>query len=518
MDRRKGGEIANIARELILLGTSNLAVDDLRIWCLDWLHKKGLFCPSESLDELLEKFRFGILLAILSDNLQKLVDNKVAYLKLQAFDNNAFPLIQRPLKEYLAMIPESPVGNLLGFLYYPNKEGGGILKYFRYLGVGESLLLNFDKLLEIDGWDSAHTVLVSGTSYAPGSSAFHIPIRPSLLLKSKSPTDPILQGKFVFSPQLNEKGKHITISGVPQHKTEKAYREMAKAITGLYPNFLDDRFEELKDLAQQEPALWSDRERILGVTGSYDQAEWIIQELRSRYPHPVGDVNAIQPLRRDADNRDHLYPGLKRGEIDKVAESIIQLLIGVLGAMERGHNPLNDEKKAAFGTILFIKRPMPVPHDWDEVVKGLNSWALQQFEPNQPIHQYSSLQMQGDYFAREAWIELMKLTSKTVYFSDLNRQERLALCANQVVSIWQVIGIGVRGNVPINVHWLDKSFAPQSADNNQDDETSSLLVAIIKTLEFWMSSDTPWEVTIARELWRIFLCLLKETDFLVYDK
>lgn len=161
---------------------------------------------------------------------------------------------------------------------------------------------------------------------------------------------------------------------------------------------------------------------------------------------------------------------------------------------------------------------MPVPHDWDEVVKGLNSWALQQFEPNQPIHQYSSLQMQGDYFAREAWIELMKLTSKTVYFSDLNRQERLALCANQVVSIWQVIGIGVRGNVPINVHWLDKSFAPQSADNNQDDETSSLLVAIIKTLEFWMSSDTPWEVTIARELWRIFLCLLKETDFLVYDK
>jgi hypothetical protein len=162
---------------------------------------------------------------------------------------------------------------------------------------------------------------------------------------------------------------------------------------------------------------------------------------------------------------------------------------------------------------------MPVPHDWFEVVQGLNSWAFQQFEPNnQLIHQYSSLQIQGDYFARAAWIELMKLTSKTVYFKDLKRQERLTLSANQVVSIWQIIGRGVRGNVPINVHWLDKSFALHSADNKQDDEHSSLLVAIIKTLEFWMSSEIPWEATIARELWGIFLCLLKDTDFLEYDK
>lgn len=256
LDRRKGGELANIARELILLGMSDLAVADLNYWCLDWLEKKGLSCLTQSLCELIEKFKFGILLAILSHHLQKLVDNQVEYLELQAFQNNAFSSILRPPKEYLAMIPESPVGNLLGFLYRPNKAGGGILKYFRYLGVGESLLLNFDKLLEIDGWDSAHIVLVSGTSYAPGSSAFHIPIRPSLLLKSRSLTDPILQGKFVFSPQLNERGNYITISGASLNKVEIAFREMAKAITGEYPNFLDDRFEELKELAQQAPTLW----------------------------------------------------------------------------------------------------------------------------------------------------------------------------------------------------------------------------------------------------------------------
>lgn len=186
----------------------------------------------------------------------------------------------------------------------------------------------------------------------------------------------------------------------------------------------------------------------------------------------MGELNAIQPLRRDADNRVHWYPGKKRGEFEKVAESNIQFLAGPLGAMERGHNPLNDDKKAAFGTILFFKRPMPVPHDWFEVVQGLNSWALQQFEPNQLIHEYSSLKMQGDYFAREAWIELMKIIGKNLYFSDLTPKERWTLCANQVVSIWQVIGRGVRGNVPITVHWLDKSFAPLSADNKQDDERS----------------------------------------------
>jgi hypothetical protein len=344
LDRRKGGELASIALDLIQPGLSNLALDDLRCWCLNWVDKKRLNCPTESLGELIEKFKFGILLAILSHHLQKLVDNRVEYLELQAFHNNAFSFILRPPQEYLAMIPESPVGNLLGFLYNHDKEGGGRLKYFRYLGVGQSLLLNFDKLLEIDGWDSAHIVLVSGTSYAPGSSAFHIPIRPSLLLKSKSSTDPILQGKFVFSPQLNERGNYITISGASLNKVEIAFREMAKAITGEYPNFLDDRFEQLKELAQQHSTLWSDRERILGVTGSYDQAEWIIQELRSRYP--VGDIKTIQPLRRDADNRVHWYPGTKRGEFEKVAEADIQLLVGPLGAMERGHNALNDEKKA----------------------------------------------------------------------------------------------------------------------------------------------------------------------------
>jgi len=71
---------------------------------------------------------------------------------------------------------------------------------------------------------------------------------------------------------------------------------------------------------------------------------------------------------------------------------------------------------------------------------------------------------------------------------------------------------------PINVYWLDKSFAPLSADGKQDDERTSILVAIIKTLGFWMSSEIPWEATIARELWGIFLSLLKDTDFLEYDK
>lgn len=517
LNRHKGSELANIARDLILPTEVNASVlADLRLWCLNWLTQKRLNYPTANLDELVKKFKFGILLAILSHHLQKLVDHQSEYSELPGFRNNALALILRPPQEYLAMIPESPVGNLLGFLYYPKKQGGGILKYFRYLGIGQSLLLNFDKLLEIDGWDSAHTVLVSGTSYAPGSSAYHIPIRPSLLLKSRSSTDPILEGKFVFSPQLNERSKHINISGVSVRNTETVYREMGKAITGEYPNFLDDLFAELKELAQQNPKLWSDRERILGITGSYEQAEWMIQEMRSRYR--VGELDKMQPLRRDADNRVHWYPGTKRGEFEKVAELLIQLLMGPLGALERSHNSLNDDKKAAFGAILFIKRPMPVPHDWVEVVQELSSWAFQQFEPNQLIYDYPSLQTQGDYFARAAWIELMNLTSKTIGFSNLTPKERWTLCANQAVSIWQVIGRGVRGNVPIIVHWLDKSFAPHSADNKQDDEHSSLLVAIIKTLEFWMSSEIPWEATIARELWGIFLCLLKDTDFLKYDK
>jgi len=80
------------------------------------------------------------------------------------------------------------------------------------------------------------------------------------------------------------------------------------------------------------------------------------------------------------------------------------------------------------------------------------------------------------------------------------------------VSIWQTIGRGVRGGVPILIYFLDKMFAPLSAKEKQDDETTSLLVGIIKVLDSWMNAQRPYQRTVARELYGIFLELLKDTE------
>ena len=78
----------------------------------------------------------------------------------------------------------------------------------------------------------------------------------------------------------------------------------------------------------------------------------------------------------------------------------------------------------------------------------------------------------------------------------------------------QIIGRLVRGGVPCIVHFLDVKFAPLSAKEESDRETTSLLIGIIKQLENALEGDNllPYEITLATSLYETFYNALQKTE------
>lgn len=112
----------------------------------------------------------------------------------------------------------------------------------------------------------------------------------------------------------------------------------------------------------------------------------------------------------------------------------------------------------------------------------------------------------ADIFYQNAAAEMVNLNYTAWSFQQLTKDERSVLCWTQLVSICQIIGRLVRGGVPAVVHFLDVKFAPNSAIGEQDSETTSLLVAIIKVLEPYIES----EDILARSLYGPFLNALQQ--------
>ena len=533
LNRRKGGELSDVAFTLLSAENERAALGEVADWLRRWLESLGICLTDKTkFDDVTRHLHFAILVAVLSNRLGFLVDHLSALMRSQIIDlhDTSLSLVYRPPRDYLPILPSAPVGNILGFKYTRDRTRnyGGKLEYFRYVGVGRYLLLNFPTLFAVDDWDGPHTVLISGTSYAPGTPAYHIQKYPTVLLEPAPNNDRagdagIGESEFFFKPQQSG-GKYIALSGQPPAVRKKAADEMVKAICyspGKARNFLDLLFEQLTELEQKDPQRWSDRQRLLLIVNSYDEAALVESILKPLYR--LEQINSIAVLRRDNAPAD--LTGIRRGKIRDLNQLPTQIVIAPLMALERGHNILNDNRIAAFGAAIFLSRPMPVPDDWQTTVQQLNCWAIENAEDSSL---YEAINKRGEpltltnvesEFYKYAVAKMLDLNCRAMSFKQLTDDERSVLCWTQLVSIWQIIGRLVRGGVPCIVHFLDVKFAPKSATGELDSEVTSLLVGIIKELQFEVEGEgkRPCERTLAIALYGAFLNALKDTKELRYD-
>lgn len=534
LNRRKGGELSDIAFTLLSAESERTALAEVANWLYGWLESLGIYLTDKTkIEEVTSHLHFAILVTVLNNRLGFLVDHLNALMRTRVIDLHDLSqaLVYRPPRDYLPIVPSSPVGNILGFRYTRDRSSnkGGKLEYFRYVGVGRYLLLNFPTLFAVDDWDGPHTVLISGTSYAPGTPTYHIREKPTVLLEPATNNGMagdagIGESAFFFSPQRRTDGEYIALSGLPPATRKKAADEMVKAICytpGQAENFLDQLFETLKDQEQKDPSRWGARLRLLIVTNSYDEAELVESILKPLYR--VEHLDGIATLRRD--NAPANLSGIRRGQIRDLKKLPTQIVIAPLMALERGHNILNDNRKAAFGAAVFLSRPMPIPDDWQSTVQQLNNWALNQAEDATLSEallrrgQALTLTNVENGFYKYAVAKMLDLNCRAMSFKQLTPEERSVLCWTQLVSIWQIIGRLVRGGVPCVVHFLDVKFAPNSATSQLDSETTSLLVGIIKELQHSVEGEGRqlYEKTLARSLYGAFLRALKDTKELQHD-
>jgi len=450
--------------------------------------RADIWATEEWYERTATRLEFTLLLAVLHQRLDRITflwPQVEAALRLDRSDNE---LSHRPPLDYAPLVPEAPMGNVLGFQYLADDpEPGaaaddprsGTLRFFRCAGVGRELLLNLPSL----GADPAagragpHVLLMSGTSWAGTSTRAHVLVPVGAVLKPQEEAlEAIRQTSFHTRFLYDGDGKPLTLSGSNVETRPAILRQMVTQLGRSgpgQPSLLD---QELRQIADET------RRRALLLVGSYREAT-AAADLLEAMPRWRGRVKV---LAADDADLDHTGPGeansadsraaaLRRGDLASFAEDPdAELLVAPLMAVERGHNILNKQRKAAFGTVIFLARPHPRPDDLSLAVFAVNDWVTRFVRDHPGLRAGTFSKMvagAGDLdaaaraFRRQARREWRRLLSRRYIYSRLDDDEKESFAWDQMVTIWQVIGRLVRGGVPARVVFMDAAFAPALAES-----------------------------------------------------
>lgn len=476
-----------LARQVLTVPDEGVVRRELRAWLVN---QQGLEVSDDELDAAVLRLEFVLVLAVLADRLEILIRLWSQVEGPLNLDGNSL-LFHRPPTDYSPIVPEAPMGNQLGFQYLDagdvaGPERAGELRFFRCMGVGRWVLLRLHELFAFDGIPGPNVLLLSGTSWAGSSPNYDVQVPVGGILRAPDrEVEAVAQSTFRFLPLTDEQQQAVRVSGRYGGGRRVAIRDLLAGLcrrTGLgnRPSLLERELEEL-------PA---DRRRVLLLVGSYEEARNAQEDLLNLRPDWRGEVLR---LRADADEDGVGVawvddPGsIRRGDVERFANTGAVFLIAPLLAVERGHNILNEQDEAAIGAAYFLVRPHPRPDDIGFAIHSINRWAVERAErlASETRSEIGpSLAERGSAFRKEAYGEWRRLLSVPLIYRTMSNEDREAQAWSQLVGIWQVIGRLVRGGCPARVYFCDAAFAPRSADREKtpDDERSSLLVGIHNVL------------------------------------
>ena len=457
------------------------------------------------LDEHAERLGFTLLLAVLHHRLDFLT---VVWPRVEAalnLEGTSNVLSRRPPKDYEPVIPESPMGNVLGFQFQPgerNKDGdqSGELRFFRCSGVGRELLLALSDLPTVDGRPGPNVLLMSATSWAGQSSRYHVHTPVGAILRPhddevEAVLETTFRKEFLTWP---DNGRHPTtdsttgsralrLSGSDPKYRPLVLKEMLRQLAVPDRSLVNSTsmFEqELSDIEDPE------RRRLLVLVGSYAEAKRAFDYLNT-IPEWTGRVTQL--ISDDAD-LDDTWQTLRRGDVATFPETAGEILIAPLLAVERGHNIVVPGGKAAIGAAYFLARPHPRPDDIALAIHAINDWAVRQVRSGE-FHQAAlaagSPDAAGLAFRRAARGKWNRYLTRRMAWTSLPADEKAAFTWDQLVTMWQVIGRLVRGGVAARAIFVDAAFSPREAGlGTFDTPATSLLLNMRELLAPYFTADS----------------------------
>jgi hypothetical protein len=402
--------------------------------------------------------------------------------------------LRKPPTDLTAIVPESPMGNVLGFQYVEDdttsRDGQmGEFRFFRYSGVGRMLLVNLPDLFPADG-PGPNVLLLSGTSWAGTSPRYHIDVPVGAILRpSERDLEEIAKTTFTLDIQhAGERRTPIWVSGRYGPDRHVALEQMVKSLTKPGPGP-----GNLNRLERERATLPAGRKKIMLLVGSYVEARLVTDILLKAKSSWKGQVRCMigdDELESGWDDGNRI----RRSYVADFGTDDAWLLVTPILAIERGHNILNEDGIAAIGAAFFLVRPHPRPKDLSYVTQRINQYAQHQMR-----HRYGDdtephllLEVAGSERRRAAQRQWRQLLHTLVAYSQLADEERARVAWTQLVTIWQVVGRLVRGGQAAKVYFCDAAFAPktaQRADGDIDDASTSLLLGMRDVLEPYFAAD-----------------------------
>lgn len=255
-------------------------------------------------------------------------------------------IFRKPDDHLLALLPSSPTNNRFGFIYDSIQEDGQKnerkrLQIFRQFAIGRSAMLDlpYMKLGENGEPLGPHTLLLSGSSYAEGSSAHHIYRPVNYILKAPEKVQ-----KFLANMTLKAEKTNITISGSKNKK-----RVLEQLVTEASPYF--------KNALSREG-------RLLVIVNSYEQTK-VVQKVAMKELH--------EPMYRvisdGATSEDYT---IYRSQLNQANKYNFRSLVAPASIIARGHNIVDTNGHSLFSTLFFLVRPMDKPKQIDQIVAMMN--------------------------------------------------------------------------------------------------------------------------------------------------
>lgn len=423
-----------------------------------------------------DHIRLALLVVVLDHALQDLIAEWGNAADLLEIDRGSGGLFFAPSDNLVRIIPEAPMGAVLGFQYFDSDgHGDGELRFFRVRGVGRALLYRLHNGFTLsDEIAGPNVIVTSGTSVAPGSWRYDLHYPPQAVLCSTE--KPIIPDGIIAPPRVwcsfeplqdpDRPARRLTVSGQPPHERLRSMRAMVTELAR------PSAVTKMSVFDHELALLDEDRKRILLIVGSYEEALDIAETLSAALRVDPGErVVALIP------DSEHAVEGegkLPRSMLRRVADLSVTYLVAPLQAIERGHNILVGQQ-AAIGSVYFFARPLPVPGDPHMAIHRLHDWAMRTTPTLTGLSAPEAgkvLRQQGHH----RWDQELK---RRYSYQGINPDERDALLWTSLVLVWQCIGRLLRGGVNARVHFIDAKWAPISSGlqhgSGDTPETSMLL-------------------------------------------
>jgi hypothetical protein len=402
-------------------------------------------------------------------------------------------------------LPESLIGRLSGirFSYGTNDRGQRslALQYLSFAGVPRLLLYHLSDMLTEDGIKGPAVLMASATSYLAPSPSYHVPIRPSYVLRREGESEAWRESVYAFHPvpDPDRPGEYVRVSGAG---SERERQHSIRLLTDHFFSGADPLVLQLRE-DQFDPG-----RRTGIVVNSYEQVALIKAHLRRTSSSAHRVIGVALDIRK--------VPSAERSEW--VSASQVETLgtrddwdalVFPMKAIGRGVNIVFADgpriRDAVLGNVAFFIRPHPTA-DSLAFTGGLAGQLALQFDQRNISSDADVQRLVREWRGArdEALYSLRWLLRRPQQISRLGRMIR-PFVADGMVDLLQTVGRAMRNGCKTRVYFVDASFAPNSAKGNRDDQRSSMIVAMRDVLEQLLLSDDPVEREIYRLLYEPFL-------------